>query len=148
MQVLVVEDDVMLADCLAEALVDDGHIVCGVAATVSEGVILARLHRPDVAVLDMRLRGNERGSDVAEQLMGSGDFANMGFLYVTGEAERVQREARVGHACLNKPYTFAVLNAALEVVREVALRGQTSRALPNGLQLLNCAVVAAQPVSG
>ena len=35
MQVLVVEDDVMLADSLADALEDDGHIVCGVAATVA-----------------------------------------------------------------------------------------------------------------
>jgi CheY-like chemotaxis protein len=139
MQVLVVEDDAMLADFLAEALTDDGHVVCGVASTVAEAVALARRHRPDVGVFDMQLQGGERGSDVADQLSDSGDLGHMGVLYVTGEAERVYREARVGHACLNKPYKFSALNEALEIVRDIALEGQTSRVAPRGLQLLHLA---------
>jgi DNA-binding response OmpR family regulator len=137
MQILVVEDDVMLADCLAEALLDDGHEVCGVAATVAEALALARRHRPDVAILDMQLRGKERGSDIADQLAESGDLGDTGILYVTGETERVHQEARIGHACLNKPYGFATLRTALEIVREIALKGSTSRPLPRGLQLLH-----------
>jgi two-component system, response regulator PdtaR len=136
MQVLVVEDDLMLADCLAEALTDDGHVVCGVAWTVDDAVALARLHRPDVAVLDMQLRGKERGSDVVEQLRESHDLGDMGILYVTGEAERVLRESGVGHACLSKPYRFSTLGTALQIVCEIAHQGRTTRALPRGLRLL------------
>lgn len=137
MQVLVVEDDVMLADFLSDALTDDGHVVCGVASTVAEAVALARRHRPDVGVLDMQLLGGERGSDVADQLAQSGDLGQTAILYVTGGADRVLREARVGHACLNKPYQLSALREALEIVRDIARDGSTSRPLPRGLQLLN-----------
>lgn len=137
MQILVVEDDVMLADCLAEALQGDGHAVCGIASTVADGLALARQHRPDVAIFDMQLGGMERGSDIADQLAASGDLGNTGILYVTGETERVHQEVRIGHACLNKPYTFTTLSTALTIVREIALEGGTSRPLPRGLQLLH-----------
>jgi CheY-like chemotaxis protein len=136
MRVLIVEDDVLLADVLTESLLSDGHEVCGVAATVAEAVALARHHRPDVAVLDMHLRRGEHGSDVAHQLQLSGELAHTGVLYVTGEVERVFQDARVGHACLGKPYQLATMNAALDVVRDIALRGSTSRALPRGLRLM------------
>jgi CheY-like chemotaxis protein len=148
MQVLIVEDDVMLADCLAEALLDDGHVVCGVASTVAEAVALARQYRPDIAILDMQLRGRERGSDIADQLTESGDLGQTGILYVTGEAERVLREARVGHACLNKPYTLATLGTALAIVHEISHEGGTSRALPRGLQLLRPETRQLQPAIG
>jgi two-component system, response regulator PdtaR len=143
-QVLVVEDDLMLADCLADALEDSGHVVCGIVSTVAEAVALVCSHRPDVAILDMHLRGRELGSDVADQLMEADDLGDMGVLYVTGEAERVLREARVGHACLSKPYRFATLNSALTIVCEIAREGFTSRALPQGLRLLNSAATCSQ----
>jgi CheY-like chemotaxis protein len=139
MHVLVVEDDAMLADFLAEALTDDGHVVCGVASTVAEAVALARQHRPEVGIFDMQLRHGERGSDVADRLVASGDLGQMGILYVTGEVERVYREARFGHACLNKPYKFSALNQALEIVRDIAHKGRTSHPMPRGLQLLHLA---------
>jgi CheY-like chemotaxis protein len=135
MQVLVVEDDLMLADCLAEALEDRGHAVCGVVSNVADAVALARRHRPDAAIVDMQLHDQERGSDVAAQLAASGDLGHTGILYVTGESDGGQQEVRVGHACLSKPYTLATLDIALEIVREIACNGTTSRALPRGLQL-------------
>jgi DNA-binding response OmpR family regulator len=144
MQVLVVEDDVMLADFLAEVLTDDGHVVCGIASTVAEAVALARLHRPDVGILDMQLLDGERGSDIAEQLAQSGDLGQIGILYVTGGADRVLREAKVGHACLGKPYQLTALHESLEIVRDIARDGGTSRRLPRGLQLLHAADVHAR----
>ena len=139
MKILVVEDNVLIADCLAEGLLYDGHVVCGPVDCVADGVALARLHRPDIAILDMQLRGRECGSEIADQLKESGDLGSMGILYITGEAERVQREARVGHACLSKPYTLTTLATALEIIRELALGQYTPRPLPRGLSLLRSA---------
>lgn len=129
----------MLADCLGETLLDDGHVICGVTSSVAEAVALARRHRPDIAILDMQLRGGERGTEIADQLAESGDLGRTGILYVTGESDRVIRDARVGHACLNKPYTFATLAAAIGIVQEIARDGVTSRELPRGMRLLNSA---------
>jgi DNA-binding response OmpR family regulator len=136
MKVLITEDDVMLADFLEEAVVELGHTVCGVARNVGEAVGLARLHHPDIAILDMQLAGTELGSDIVDQLVESGDLGHTGILYVTGEADRVCREARFGHACLNKPYSLGTLEAALAIVRDIALECRTSHALPHGMELL------------
>ena len=145
MQVLVVENDAVLADCLTEALLDNGHMVCGVASSIADAVGLARQHRPDVAIVEMFLHDKERGSDIADQLTESGDLGRTGVLYVSGEAERVIREARIGHACLRKPYTLSALDSALEIVREIAREGGTSRILPRGLRLMRPAEIGAQP---
>ena len=139
MQVLIVEDDTMLADFLADALTDAGHVVCGVASTVAEAVALARRHRPDIGILDMHLLDGQRGSDVADELAQSGDLGQTGVLYVTGGVDRVLREARIGHACLAKPYQLSALYEALEIVRDIVRDGGTSRKLPRGLQLLRAA---------
>lgn len=147
MKILLAEDDVMLADCLAEALADDGHVVCGVAATVAEGVALARQHSPNVIILDMQMRGRERGSDIADQLQESGDLGNAAILYVTGGTARVHQEARLGHACLNKPYSFAAMRDALDIVRDIALYGNTLRPMPHGLELLHLAPARPLPVN-
>jgi DNA-binding response OmpR family regulator len=135
-QILVVDDEVMIADSLADALEDNGHVVCGVASTVAEGVALARRYKPDIGIFDMQLHGQERGSDIADQLLQSGDLNRMGILYVTGQGHLAAGKANIGEAWLSKPYTFVTLHLALEIVRDIKLDGRTSRALPHGLQLL------------
>ena len=53
LKILVVEDDLMIADMAEEILVDAGYEVCGIAHTVTEGVALARQHKPDLALIDL-----------------------------------------------------------------------------------------------
>lgn len=137
MKILLTEDDLMLADCLEEAFAELGHIVCGVAHNVSDAVGLARLHRPDVAILDMQLDGRELGTDVVEQLVASGELGNTGVLYVTGMPERVHREARFGHASLAKPYSLTTLSTAVVIVQKIATENSLSYTLPYGLTLLH-----------
>jgi hypothetical protein len=84
----------------------------------------------------MQLAGAERGSDIVDQLVASGDLGRIGILYVSGEADRVYQEARFGHACVKKPYTMHTLEAALAIVRDIALDCRTSQALPRGMRLL------------
>jgi DNA-binding NarL/FixJ family response regulator len=68
LKVLIVEDDLMIADSAEDIIVESGYEVCGIARTVSEGVALARLHKPDLALVDLRLGGDELGTEVAAQL--------------------------------------------------------------------------------
>jgi CheY-like chemotaxis protein len=136
MKILVVDDDVMLADLLEAILLDQGHVVCEVTTSVAEAVALVRLHRPDIAILDMKLKGMELGSDIAHQLAEAGDLRDLGILYVTGGVDFLHQHAGIGHACLQKPYSAAALAAALLIVRGIVRGCAVSGELPHGMQLL------------
>ena len=71
MKVIVAEDDIMLADFLADALADLGHEVSGVASDIAGAVALARAHHPGVAILDMQLGSGELGTEIANRLSAS-----------------------------------------------------------------------------
>nr|WP_294511299.1 response regulator [uncultured Rhodopila sp.] len=147
MNVIVAEDDIMLADFLADALVELGHVVSGVASDVAGAVALARAHHPGVAILDMQLGRGELGTEIANRLSASNDLDGIGILYVTGEAERVLKEARFGHACLHKPYSLATLQLALKIVDDMVHGRTPPRTLPPGMLLLALkpAAAAARP---
>ncbi len=63
--VLVVDDDFLIVMGLTEQVEAMGLTVCGSASTADQGVELARLHRPMVVLMDMRLDGAEDGVDAA-----------------------------------------------------------------------------------
>jgi two-component system, response regulator PdtaR len=145
-RVLVVEDDVMLADYLADALEDQGHEVCGIAAAVSDAVDCVRLNHPDIAVIDVQLSNGERGTDITEQLAVSDDLRGLGILYVSGNPDFVSQEARFGHACLTKPYGLVTLASALTIVSDLSKGTPAPSALPRGMRLLG-GMRAARPCS-
>ena len=63
--VLIVDDDLMIADWLEEVLVEAGYEVCGIAATVADAIELGERFRPDLGVIDVRLANGGSGMDVA-----------------------------------------------------------------------------------
>ena len=63
--------------------VDSGYEVCGIARTVAEAVALGRSHKPDLAVIDVRLADGDLGTEIAAQL---GALGRLGILYATGNS--------------------------------------------------------------
>src|SRR5215203_2371592 len=106
LKVLIAEDDLMIADAAEEALVESGYEVCGIARTVAEAVALGRLHKPNLAVIDMRLADGGLGNEIAAQL---GAFGRLGILYATGNAQLITQTAAEGDAYIVKPYSSAAL---------------------------------------
>jgi DNA-binding response OmpR family regulator len=138
LKVLIVEDDLMIADMIEEILVAGGYAVCGIARTVADGVALGHLHKPDLAVIDMRLADGERGSTVATQLS---SIEKLGILYATGNAAECMRTASAGHGCLAKPYRDIDLLRSLELVSELVATGGASPPFPNRFKILPSATV-------
>src|SRR5208337_1439539 len=62
LRILIVEDDAMVAMVLADMLVDQQHEICGIATTESDAVNAAARCKPDMMIVDVRLRA---GSGVA-----------------------------------------------------------------------------------
>ena len=135
--ILIAEDDLMIADMTEQALLEHGHNVCGIARTVDEAVGIARVHKPDLLLLDLRLANGGLGTDVAAQL--SGEWS-VGILYATGNTCQVNLSSADGHACLAKPYRPHDLLRGLEIVADLVLMGSTLLPFPKNLELLRPAM--------
>src|ERR1700730_12622487 len=85
LKVLIAEDELLIADLLEETLIMSGYEVCGIARTVDAAVALAELHKPDLAVFDVRLARGVRGPEIVRRLRSA---ARLGILYATGDDAR------------------------------------------------------------
>jgi DNA-binding response OmpR family regulator len=144
LKVLIAEDDLMIADLAEEILTDKGYEVCGIARTVAEAVALAQLHKPDLAVLDLRLADGGLGTEIAAQLLPLG---RLGVLYATGNISQVVLTTADGDACLSKPYSSADLLRGLEIVAQIVATGKALPPFPQGFQILHPAVTAPPAVA-
>jgi DNA-binding response OmpR family regulator len=135
-KVMIVEDDLMIADMIEEILCASGYDVCGIACTVEEGLALAALHMPDLAIIDVRLADGGLGTEIAAKL----DRSWTGVLFATGNVEQII-DSTDGEACISKPYHRKDLLLSLDVVRAIhtarmAPENLPSRLFPEGFHLL------------
>jgi CheY-like chemotaxis protein len=106
-RILVVEDNIILAETLAMNLEDDGAEIVGPAGNVKDALaLIAESGRLDCAVLDVNLR-REQVYPVAEILRASG----VRIVLLTGEGAVQPKFADV--PCLQKPATPKQLMDAL-----------------------------------
>jgi DNA-binding response OmpR family regulator len=134
LKVLIVEDELLIADMIEDTLIANGYEVCGIASTVDEAVALGELHRPDLAVLDVRLARGDHGPDIARRLKSKGKF---GVLYATGtDARNSTLSLADGEALIAKPYSNQDLIRALAIVREIVTDGTATPPFPRGFHLL------------
>ena len=143
---LIAEDDLMNADMVQMLLVDAGYEVCGIARTVAEAVALTQRHKPDLAVIDVRLADDDLGTEIAVQL---GGLHRPGVLYATANVSAVMLTGADGHACLSKPYRSPDLLRGLEIVAEIVATGMASPPFPRGFQVLPAATIKpSEPPNG
>jgi len=133
LRVVIVEDDLMIADMLEAVLLAHDYIVCGLAATVADAIKLIAREKPDLAIIDLRLAEGGLGTDIAEQIL---DKRGLGILYATGNAASVVLTSANGQACISKPYSEASILRALKLVTELIATGTASPPFPKGFKVL------------
>ena len=109
-QILVVEDETLIAMELEDALTEGGFGVIGPVPDVAAALAVLARRRPDAAVLDVHLRG-ERVTPVAEALKAMGVPFVLTSAY--GREELASDAALAGSRNIGKPTTLAVLLGAL-----------------------------------
>lgn len=111
--VLVVEDDVMLADILARFVSKvDGFQVIAVAYTVEEAVQAAKTTAPDLVLLDVYLDGS--GVDVLKEIRARDLKADIIMVTAAQDSTTVSASMRYGVVdYIVKPFQFARLQQAL-----------------------------------
>lgn len=114
--VLIVEDQVVVAEDIREALERMGHHVCGIAISYQEGVSLLHSHQPDLVILDISLQGKKSGIDLAYVILKK--YPTTSFIYLTSYFDRKTLKGAsktLPGAYLVKPFKDQDLMSAIEV---------------------------------
>jgi DNA-binding NtrC family response regulator len=111
MRILIVDDNVGLAENIAEILENDGHVTV-VAASAEEALLKVRPTSPDVLVTDYRLPG-ANGVNLVETLRDMG-LRVRAIVISAYTDERTMSDARnAGAAFMPKPVDFTVLGRVI-----------------------------------
>jgi len=115
MRILVIEDDVQMAELLRKGLTRQGHAVNN-AADGLKGLAMGQSLPFDVILLDIMLPGLD-GLTVARRLRSSGIQTPILMLTARDSANDIVRGLDVGaDDYLTKPFSFEVLSARLRVI--------------------------------
>jgi|GEM_PF-6112663 len=91
--VMVVEDEWIVSMEIEAALEEGGHDCVGVAATAREALALAGSARPDLVLMDIRLKGNDDGVEVAKELH---NRFGLRCLFISAHADGATKERAAG----------------------------------------------------
>jgi DNA-binding NtrC family response regulator len=100
LKVLIVEDQFLEARSLGVMVSNAGHTVDGIAKSVAQASALIQKSRPDIVLLDIYLKGELNGIDLARKL----DQQSIPFIYVSANSNASILE----QAIATKPYGFLV----------------------------------------
>lgn len=115
LKILVVEDEVIIADNICDTLEDLGYEVTEPAINYTEALVLIEQEKPDIAILDIQLSGRKTGIDIAKKIRESYNFP---FIFLTSNADQMTiNEAKevMPPAYLIKPFTKDELYSAIEI---------------------------------
>ena len=98
--ILIVEDEFIVANDLRIMLQKAGYTVCGIAPSVAKALDLIKTKHPEWVLLDIFLQGTKTGIDLAGQLTTMG----IPFIYISANTNQAILEA----AKATEPYGFLV----------------------------------------
>jgi two-component system, LytTR family, response regulator LytT len=113
-QILLVEDELIIADYMQECLTNLGYKVCETCINYEEAVdALARL-KPDLALLDITLKGSKTGIELGRYIK---ENYSMPFVFSTSHSDKNtidQAKQVMPYAYLIKPFSQEDLYAVVE----------------------------------
>ena len=128
--ILIVEDEAPLALSLESQLKEIGYDVAGIAVSGEQAIELFEEKMPDLILMDIKLRGEVDGIDVATFIR-SRHFVPIIFLTAFSNDAEVQRAKRLGpDAFILKPFQTRELQIAIEMAlykNKMAMQMETYR---------------------
>lgn len=115
LRILIVEDDALVALGIRCTLEDLGYEVCGVAASEPEAMRLAAETRPDLTLMDIRLKGTVDGIDTARRLRAEFGIRSVYLSAYTDHQTMSRVTATYPLGFVQKPYSASQLKNALEL---------------------------------
>lgn len=114
-KILVVEDEMIIGAKISMFLTELGYEVTGISPSASDALILVRGNRPDIALLDIQLKGSMDGISLAHEFKNEHQIP---VVFLTANSDdatfQLAREAKP-YAFLAKPFKKLDLQRALEL---------------------------------
>ena len=115
-KILVVEDEIIIADNLCDTLEDLGYNPLEPAISYTEALVQVADCEPDIAILDIQLAGKKTGIDLGLKIKESYSFP---FIFLTSNSDKVtldKAKAAMPASYLVKPFTKEELYSTIEIV--------------------------------
>ncbi len=132
LNILIVEDEALLAMELEGLIEDAGHAVVGWATNSREAKTLVDQVEADVAFVDIHLSDGPTGVDVAEYIR---KVRASTVVFMTANPKRIPDHFAGAVGVIAKPYTMAGLMAALRYIHEGVRRPPPVSERPVGFTL-------------
>jgi DNA-binding NtrC family response regulator len=113
--ILIVEDEAIVAEDLSGKIRNLGYEVVGITDNGEEAMALAAERRPDLVLMDIRLKGHMDGISTAARIVRD---AKVPVIYLTAHSDRVtlQRAKLTGpFGYILKPFEDRELNTQIEI---------------------------------
>jgi len=115
-KVLIVEDEMVIAARISVELDELGYEVTGMVSRAEQALIRCQQTPPDIVLLDINLKGEMDGVELAHLL---NEEANIAIIFLTANADEAtfnRAKDTLPYAFLTKPYKKLDLQRALELV--------------------------------
>lgn len=114
-RILIVEDERITAEDLREILTGMGYVVNAVVSSGAEAIAEVERNRPDLALMDIRIKGAMDGTEIARVLRQRFDIPA---IFLTAHADRETLDRAKGSRPVGyilKPYQESELQASVEI---------------------------------
>jgi PAS domain S-box-containing protein len=148
-KILIVDDEGVVAEDIRRQLRSLGYVVVGLVASGSEAVDLAGEHRPDLILMDIKLKGPLDGIDAARTIHSRYGIPVIYLTAFSDEDTLARARQTLPLAYLIKPFVSSDLRAALDLAlfrhRILRIAEQRGRWLDSVVQSMGDAVVTVDP---
>ena len=116
LRILIAEDEQIVAADMEDKLGRIGHEVIGIASSGQEAIAIAEQLRPELVLMDVRLRGTMERTEAARQIQ---RLTGAPIIFVTAFADVFLRDPKLMRPpglCLSKPFSLQQLQVVLESI--------------------------------
>jgi DNA-binding NarL/FixJ family response regulator len=132
MNILITEDEPILADELETIVKELGHQVIGVASTLGGALRLAEQTSCDIALVDVYLRDGTTGPAVARHLT---EDCHATVIFTTSNPGQVPEDFASACGVIAKPLSEQNIKSAIRFVNECLVEGRATHPKPRALNL-------------
>lgn len=144
-KILVVEDETITAADIEDTLQECGHQVVATASTELAALRAAEVHRPDLVLMDIRLKDGGDGTAAAREIFERFGIASVFLTAHTDDETLEKTKSANALGYIVKPFTARELQAAVQVAlhksRADKIRSKNHEEILNALSALDEAIV-------